>query len=71
MIDVDAVHELCRAALAARRLGCRLTLVDPDPALLDLLELTGTVDLFEVHARPCSHRHSPSAALTGPRRYLR
>ncbi|WP_420450594.1 hypothetical protein [Ilumatobacter sp.] len=47
-MDLDAVDELCRAALAARRLGCRVALVDPDPALLDLLRLTGAADVFDI-----------------------
>ena len=38
---LEAVDELCRLALAARRLGCRVLLVDVDPALHDLLVLSG------------------------------
>lgn len=39
--ELDAVDELCRLALNARRLGCRLRLLDADPGLLELLELAG------------------------------
>lgn len=45
-MDLDAVDQLCRAVLAARRLGCGLRLVDPDPALVELLVLSGLADLF-------------------------
>ena len=36
---MEAVDELCRLALAAGRLGCRVLLVDVDPQLRPLLEL--------------------------------
>lgn len=44
--DVEAVDELCRLALAAGRLGCRVRLVDVDPALHDLLVLAGVDELL-------------------------
>jgi len=44
--DVEAVDELCRLALAAGRLGCRILLVDVDPALHDLLVLAGVGELL-------------------------
>jgi hypothetical protein len=37
---------LCRLALAARRLGCRVRLLDVAPALRDLLVLAGASDLL-------------------------
>ncbi len=39
--DLQAVDELCRLAVAAGRLGCRVLIVDVDPALHDLLVLAG------------------------------
>lgn len=44
--DLEAVAELCRLALAAGRLGCRVLLVDVDPALHDLLVLAGVDELL-------------------------
>jgi anti-anti-sigma regulatory factor len=44
--DVEAVDELCRLALHAARLGCRVLLVDVDPALRDMLELAGVDQLL-------------------------
>lgn len=44
--DAEAVDELCRLALAAGRLGCRVRLVDVDPALHDLLVLAGVDELL-------------------------
>ncbi len=44
--DVEAVDELCRLALAASRLGCRVLLVDVEPALHDLLVLAGVDELL-------------------------
>ena len=41
-----AVDELCRLALHASRLGCRVLLVDVRPALRDLLELAGVDELL-------------------------
>ena len=43
---LGAVGELCRLVLAARRLGCRVLLVDVDPALRDLVELAGLADVL-------------------------
>ena len=44
--DVDAVGELCRLAVVAGRLGCRVLLVDVEPALRELLALAGVDDLL-------------------------
>ena len=44
--DLEAVDELCRLAVAAGRLGCRVLLVDVDPALHDLLVLAGVDELL-------------------------
>ncbi|MEZ5230512.1 MAG: hypothetical protein R2710_28745 [Acidimicrobiales bacterium] len=66
LVDFELVGELCRAVLAARRLGCHLVIVDPDPAVAELLDLAGVGDLVErrrcVRADACGH---------GVRRYLR
>ena len=45
-LDMEAVDELCRLALCASRLGCRVVLVDVDPELHDLLELAGVDELL-------------------------
>ncbi len=42
----EAVDDLCRLAQVARRLGCRVRLVDVDPGLRDLLEFAGVDDLL-------------------------
>ncbi len=42
--DLDLVDELARIHLAARRLGLMLQVVDPSPALVDLLRLVGLAD---------------------------
>ena len=44
--DLEAVDELCRMAVAARRLGCRVVLVDVEPALREVLEISGVDDLL-------------------------
>ena len=44
--DLGAVDELCRLAVAASRLGCRVVLVDVDPALHDLLVLAGVDEVL-------------------------
>lgn len=44
--DLEAVDELCRLAVAAGRLGCRVLLVDVDPALHDLLLIAGVDELL-------------------------
>jgi hypothetical protein len=44
--NIAAVDELCRLALHARRLGCRVVLVDVDSALRDLLKVAGVEDLL-------------------------
>lgn len=44
--DLEAVDELCRLAVAASRLGCRVLLVDVDPALHGLLVLAGVDEML-------------------------
>ena len=44
--DLRQVDELCRLALAARRLGCRIHLTDAEPELRDLLDLAGMADVL-------------------------
>jgi anti-anti-sigma regulatory factor len=39
--DLEAVDVLCHLALAARGLGCRVRLLDVEPALRELLVLAG------------------------------
>lgn len=39
--DLGAVDDLCRLAVVARRLGCRIHLADVDPDLERLLEFAG------------------------------
>lgn len=43
--DLAAVHELCRLALVARRLGCRVRIESAPPELRALLQLGGVGDL--------------------------
>jgi anti-anti-sigma regulatory factor len=45
-LDVEPVDELCRLALTARRLGCRVVLVDVDPELRELLEIAGVDEIL-------------------------
>ncbi len=45
--DLGAVDELCRLAVAARRLGCRVILVDVPPDLHQLLEISGVDAVLE------------------------
>ena len=52
--DMAAVDELCRLALAANRLGCRVQLVDVEPCLRELLVLAGVDDLL-VDVGPASN----------------
>lgn len=56
--DVATVDELCRLALAARRLGCRVQLVDVDPGLRELLVLAGVGHLL-VDATTLEHPPRP------------
>lgn len=44
--DLQAVDELCRLAVVARRLGCRVHLTGVDPDLRSLLDLAGVADLL-------------------------
>lgn len=46
--DVAAVDELCRLALAARRLGCRVQLLDVEPDLRNLLRMAGVDHLLVI-----------------------
>lgn len=43
---IEDVDDLCRLALAASRLGCRVRLDGVDVALRDLLALAGVDDLL-------------------------
>jgi anti-anti-sigma regulatory factor len=44
--DLRALDELCRLAVAARRLGCRVHLTGTDPELRELLDLAGVGDVL-------------------------
>lgn len=44
--DLQAVDELCRLAVAARRFGCRVHLAGAEPRLLELIELAGVDDVL-------------------------
>ena len=44
--DLHAVDELCRLAVAARWLGCRLHLADADADLRALIDLAGVDDVL-------------------------
>ena len=44
--DLQVVDELCRLAVAARRLGCRIHLADADSDLRALLDLAGVDDVL-------------------------
>ncbi|HYN32923.1 MAG TPA: hypothetical protein VES40_09875 [Ilumatobacteraceae bacterium] len=44
--DLQAVDELCRLVVAARRLGCDVHLTGVDPDLRALLDLAGVADLI-------------------------
>jgi hypothetical protein len=46
VVELVVVDELCRLALCARRLGCRVLLVDVGPDLREVLELAGVDDLL-------------------------
>jgi hypothetical protein len=39
--DLATVDALARVQLVARRHGCRIRLMEPDPALVELIELAG------------------------------
>ncbi len=57
------VAVLCELALAARRLGCTVRLVDPDPAVADLVRLAGVHDVLLGPAWPGDgSREAPRAA---------
>lgn len=44
--DLRAVDVLCRLAVAARGLGCKIHLADADPDLRALLDLVGVGDVL-------------------------
>lgn len=44
--DLGAVDDLCRLAIAARKLGCRVHLVGADADLRTVLELAGVDDVL-------------------------
>lgn len=45
-VDLQAVDELCRLAVAARRLDCTLHLSGAGPRLRELLDLAGLSDVL-------------------------
>lgn len=52
LTDLAAVDEVARLALAARQLGCALRLRGAPPALLDLFDLVGLIELVEQAQAP-------------------
>ncbi len=44
--ELRTVDELCRLAVVARELGCRVHLVGTDPELRSLLDLAGLDDVL-------------------------
>ncbi len=56
---LEAVDDLCRLVIAARRLGCELHLVDVDNDLRALLELAGVGDV--VGRCPADERRAAAA----------
>ena len=44
--DLAVVDCLARLQLAARRAGCTVRLLDPDPELLELLDLAGLTEVL-------------------------
>lgn len=46
--DLGTVDALARLQLVARRLGCRIRLVQPAPALVELIEFAGLREVFEI-----------------------
>ena len=44
--DLAVVDCLARLQLAARRAGCAIRVHDPDPELLDLLDLAGLTEVL-------------------------
>ena len=46
VVDLRTVDELCRLAVVARGLGCRVHLVATDPELRSLLDLAGLDDVL-------------------------
>ncbi|WP_436792898.1 hypothetical protein [Actinospongicola halichondriae] len=53
--DLDDVGDLCRLALAARRLGCRVRIEGASDDLRDLLVLAGVGSLL-TDEPPATHR---------------
>jgi hypothetical protein len=53
--DLRDVDELCRLALAARRLGCRVHLAGTGPDLRALIRLAGVGDVL--HECPATRSH--------------
>lgn len=50
--DLAAVDALCRLALTARRLGCRVTIQGASPELLRLLRFVGMEHLVDDGGKP-------------------
>jgi hypothetical protein len=59
--DLQAVDQLCRLAVAARRLGCRIHLADADADLRALIDLAGVDDVLG----RCPARSPATAPTTG------
>lgn len=62
--DLDAVEELCRLALNARRLGCRVQFLDVDPALRDLLCLAGVGEMVATEVDGGAQRPNEGSVLS-------
>ena len=61
--DLQAVDELCRLVLVARRLGCRVQLADVPVDLRALLELAGVADVVLADPDPDpTHDHDPTTS---------
>jgi hypothetical protein len=46
--DLGTIDALARLQLVARRYGCRIVVVHPDPALVELIELAGLGEILEI-----------------------
>jgi anti-anti-sigma regulatory factor len=46
--DLRTVDALARLQLVARRHGCRIVVVQPDPVLVELIELAGLGEILEI-----------------------
>jgi hypothetical protein len=46
--DLETVDALARLQIVARRHGCRIVVVQPDPALVELIELAGLGEILRI-----------------------